>query len=292
MRLLTILGVLAAAFAGCSLADALENAPCNTDDDCLGDQSCVRTLHTETLGGTGTCRSDGTCAAGEQLGCIVDGGGGCDIPYTVTPASNGSSYCCDGFESSISAVSEDGLSAQCLSCASDLCESGEEACVMGDARCTLVDALCGCRVPDDAVENSDCADASTCGEGFVCTRTLEQEAEPAEDTQTNQAEQPGSCRPEASPGCAIGEQDGCRKDSDSCTNGLTSICSGSLCYCCEPPVASGYSTFIYDIAADESSAACTWCPTGDCPGANACTAESDADCIVPGGELCGCTPAT
>ncbi len=210
MRWLAILGISLVSLSGCSIADALENAPCDSDDDCAGSYTCVRTQHQMLAVPMlpGLCREDGQCASGTQEGCIApDAVASCSSLTKVCVESTTTCYCCDtggSTDVSLTNFSADGTSAQCVTCPVDLCAEGaaSETCYQGDPRCTLAEGQsCGCRVPADEIENSECEDDSTCGDGFVCTRTLEQEEEPAEAGINGQdiAEEPGWCRPEEAP---------------------------------------------------------------------------------------------
>lgn len=288
LRWWTILGVTVAAAYGCSVADSLEGAPCNTADDCAGDQSCVLTLHAMANGEVGVCRSGGgVCDPGQTVGCVANGDV-CDNFLSTVAGPDGLNYCCDSSDATI--LDADGSSAHCSApCDPTLCSGIEEECTEGQPRCTVVEGICGCRVPDDQVENSDCEDDTTCGEGFTCVRTLEQQEEPSESSNSTMAEQLGTCRPNADTECALGQQDGCQKDSStSCGSGLIEVSNGPISYCCASPDGSGFTTEIYQVSGDEREVACTWCAT-DCPGASACTELSDpGNCTLTNG-LCGCT---
>jgi hypothetical protein len=298
MRRIILLGLTLASFVGCSLADALENAPCESDDDCTGSQACVRTQHQEVTQAPGWCRSDGKCAAGEQEGCLSAGGqctSSFSTLYAVTHTPSGAVYCCEtGGVSDPSVIpSSDGTSAQCVACPSDLCTEGSatEPCSEGDSRCTVVEGTCGCRVPADQIENSECDDDTTCGEGFVCVRTLEQAAEP-DDNAGAQAQEPGSCRPTDMPECAGGLQVGCRSDNTlSCLSEHEYRCTADgRCYCCDDPDdPSGFSVRLYAESPGLDSAACIECPNDcDSPTPYACTMLEDPDCMMVSGQ-CGCS---
>lgn len=302
MRWIVVLGITLATFAGCSLEEALENAPCMTDEDCLGAQSCVKTAHEEASNEAGLCRSSGTCLAGQQHGCITNSSDGCDAAVLVRHCAviDGAElcFCCEGSQASISNVSADRTSAQCISCPSDLCTGdASEACLEGDARC-VVDGTgtCGCRVPADQIENSECEDDASCGEGFVCVRTLEQEAEPAEAESLleNQQQEPGWCRPLDAPECAGGQQEGCRTDStQGCPSSQNYSCTkDGRCYCCADPASSSFSVHVYAETAAGESAACVECPN-NCmsPTPYACTEVEDAGCMVESG-VCGCSASS
>lgn len=296
MRRIILLGLTIASFLGCSLEDALENAPCESDDDCTGSQACVRTLHQTNVGELGWCRSDGRCAAGEQEGCL-SANGSCTASalYGVT-ASNGSIYCCatGGSSDATLVFGTDPSSAQCVVCPSDLCyEQGDasEPCSVGDSRCVEVSNGCGCRVPANEIENSDCVDDETCGEGFVCVRTLEQAAEPQESLPEDQMQEPGWCRPTDMPECASGLQQGCSTESG-CDSGQYQRCAGTRCYCCETPTNStDFNVHVYDETELGESAACIECPRTDCPTTETCTELEDDTCMPTGSGPCGCLPA-
>lgn len=291
-----ILAFTFATFAGCSLADALENAPCDSDDDCIGDYTCVKTLHEEANAESGLCRSDGKCVAGEQEGCVTAGGSCTSYLLTVvTDEATGVSYCCDtGGANDASVTQADGSSARCIACPSDLCSGSEasEPCSEGEARCVVApESTCGCRVPANEIENSECDDASTCGEGFVCTRTLEQEAEPDELQPEDRLVEDGQCRPEDAPECVTGVQEGCRAESGCPGSGLDYQCAGTRCYCCDSPANSNeYSVHVYADTELGESAACVECPKSDCM-TSTCTALEDPTCELTGGTVCGCLPA-
>ncbi|MCA9709983.1 MAG: hypothetical protein KDK70_29360 [Myxococcales bacterium] len=292
------LGALALALTlvpscGCSLEDALENAPCESDDDCLGSQACIKTVHQAATGGVGWCRSDDKCVAGQQEGCIAADGACTLLPlYVVTDPATQISYCCEANGANIedlAVVDADGSSARCLACATDLCsDQGDlsEPCSMGEPRCTIIQDTCGCRIPEAQLENSDCDDDATCGEGFVCTRTLEQMAEP-DDVQS--AVEPGWCRPQDAPECVAGQQEGCRS-TQGCSSGEEQ-CAGQFCYCCASPANSDqFSVHVY--MEDGASAACIECDRTPCTGGYTCTEIDDMGmgCDIPQGEICGCRP--
>ncbi|MBC8073221.1 MAG: hypothetical protein IAG13_33170 [Deltaproteobacteria bacterium] len=68
-----LLGVLLGFAAACPLDDELEDAVCESNADCWTNQTCVRTpLQEDSMVPLGLCRTDGKCAAGEQLGCACD----------------------------------------------------------------------------------------------------------------------------------------------------------------------------------------------------------------------------
>lgn len=55
---------------GCSLADELDGADCESNADCASSQSCVKTQWQLDNGFAGTCRPKGAkCKPGEQAGC-------------------------------------------------------------------------------------------------------------------------------------------------------------------------------------------------------------------------------
>lgn len=294
MRRIILLGLTIASFVGCSLEDALENAPCESDDDCTGSQECVQTEHQASVGELGWCRSDGKCAPGEQEGCLATGDS-CGTSYTLYPvmASNGSSYCCEtgGASDATATPSADGSSARCVVCPSDLCyEQGDatEPCSVGDSRCVEVSNGCGCRVPADQIENSECEDDATCGEGFVCVRTLEQATESQETLPEDQMQEPGWCR--TTNECASGLQEGCTTEG-SCNSGQYQRCAGTRCYCCETPTNStDFNVHVYDETELGESAACIECPRSECTTTDTCTALEDASCVISGGGPCGCLP--
>ncbi|MEM9460992.1 MAG: hypothetical protein AAGF11_42905 [Myxococcota bacterium] len=204
MRWLGIFAIAAASFWGCSLEDALEGAPCNSTDDCVGEQACVKAPAADV----GECRSDG-------------------------------------------------------------------------------------RLPSDQVENNECDDDSSCGAGFVCTRTLEQQQEQQEQLPENQAVEPGWCRPAETPECVQSEQVGCRTDG-SCSGvdlRFTSNCTSTgRCYCCGDPASSDFNVHVYADTAMGESAACVGCSKSACEtGTTTCTVLEDPDCQVSAGSVCGCT---
>ncbi len=288
LRWWTILGATAAALYGCSVEDSLEGAPCNSVDDCVGDQACVQTLHAIANNLPGVCHSGGgVCEPGQTVGCVA-AGDVCDNFLATVAGPNGVSYCCETSDSTI--MDADGQSAVCSApCDQSLCTSGQETCTDGQPRCVVVEGICGCRVPDDQVENSDCVDDDTCGEGFSCVRTLEQATESQEASAATQMQQTGTCRPDSDLQCALGQQDGCQKDPNaSCSSGLSSVDNGPLSYCCQSPDGSGFTTKIYQVSADEREVACTWCSV-DCAMGTACTELSaPGNCTITSG-LCGCT---
>jgi hypothetical protein len=252
MRRIILLGLTLASFVGCSLEDALENAPCESEDDCAGSQACVQTEHQANTGQLGWCRSDGSCAAGEQEGCLA--GSGCSSGSPVTGGS-GASYCCP------------------------YAVSGEviviEAADQSSAWCLTTDEIVTC---DDDTE---------CPVNISCVRTLEQQAEDAQELEpADQPAEPGWCLPG---GCLGGSQEGCSiSTGESCGSGLTSACAGSRCYCCETPVSSGYTARVYAETELGESAACVACP--DCPNYDPCTELEDPACILMDGA-CGCLTA-
>ncbi len=290
-----ILAFTFATFAGCSLADSLENAPCDGDDDCLGSYTCVKTVHQTASALPGLCRDDGKCAAGQQEGCVTAAGSCTDFQLTVvTDESTGASYCCaTGGAANPSVTMADGASARCVACPSDLCTGdADEPCSEGDARCVVTSGGCGCRVPANEIENSDCVDAATCGEGFVCTRTLEQEAEPDEPLPEEQEQEPGWCRPDDMPECVGGSQVGCRTDGTmGCLSSQNYSCTATgRCYCCDDPAdSSNFTVHVYTETGSGESAACIECRRSDCA-TQTCTLLEDASCVVSSG-VCGCTPA-
>lgn len=296
MRWLGIFAIVVASFVGCSLEDALEGAPCNSDDDCLGEQTCVKTAHQEAAEAAGLCRSDGQCVAGEQEGCIASGGTCENFLFFVTCIEGTDTcYCCDSSDASLTNFSEDMRSAQCVSCPTDLCSGNgdaTESCSEGEPRCVVMQDTCGCRVPEDRIENTECDDASSCGEGFVCTRTLEQQEEPEEELPENQAVEPGWCRPAQTPECAGGQQEGCRTD-DSCSGvdlRFTANCTSTgRCYCCGDPASNDFNVHVYTDTAMGESAACVECPKSCDPGTSTCTMLEDPECVVTSGSVCGCT---
>lgn len=263
MRWIVVLGITVATFAGCSLEEALENAPCVADEDCLGEQTCVKTAHQEATGQNGLCRSAGGCWAGEQEGCVTRSDGTCDyLFYVICDDASGTCYCCEGQNAIVIIDPADPSSAQCMS---------------GD----VIDSECDV--------DTDCAG----GQGLVCTRTLEQQAEPAsaESLPENQAEEPGWCRPSTAPECVQGEQEGCRTDSG-CQSSQTRKCAeNGRCYCCDTPTDTNqFEVHVYEEADDQgSSAACVECPRNCTSGTDTCTDLEDPTCEVPSG-VCGCTP--
>lgn len=252
--------------AGCSLESSLENAPCKSDDDCVGEQTCVGVPQAAS----GLCRSDGSCVPGEQEGCIADGES-CTGGLVPVMDGDGVAYCCS------------------------TCVEGAETepCLVGGGRCiATAGTLCGCQVPASEIEDTPCDDAASCGEGFVCTRTLEQEAEPLEVQPEDQMVEPGQCRPEEAPQCVTGLQEGCRAESGCPGGGLDYLCAGSRCYCCDSPSNSNeYSVHVYAQTELGESAACIECSRDACETTSTCTAIEDSDCIVANGEACGCMPA-
>lgn len=296
MRWLAILPLALLPFVGCSLAEALENAPCDSDDDCLGDYTCVKTLHQSHNALPGLCRDDGQCAAGTQEGCIA-AGGGCEAPFptVLTPVNDGSGnvYCCEtvGNAEATLIVADDFSSARCIACPADACMApASEPCGEGDARCVVEEGSgCGCRVPAADIENSLCDDAESCGEGFVCTRTLEQEEEPDEEFAGDQEIERGWCRPLEAPECVGGQQEGCRTE-DACVSEHTFDCVGTECYCCDDPTNStDFAVHVYAQTDDRTSAACIECEKAACPTTDTCTLI-DNGCLVEAGEICGCMP--
>ncbi len=301
MRWLGLFGIALTAFLGCSLEDALENAPCNDDDDCLGEYTCVRTAHQEATLDVGWCRPEGQCAPGVQEGCVSPSGTCQNFLTVATDPDSGNVYCCDanGVEPTVTNVSADFTSAQCVACDPNLCNGEEDAteeCAVGEPRCVAVQGeVCGCRVPENQIENSDCNDASDCGEGFVCTRTLEQEAESSENEplEENQAIQPGWCRPSDAPECVSGEQVGCSTTmNDGCPSPQTLTCTeAGRCYCCADPAdTSSRVAHVYAETSAGESAACVDCRRDDCtnPG-DTCTSLENPACQIVSG-VCGCLP--
>lgn len=297
MRWISIVAIVSIALLGCSLEDALEGAPCNSVDDCVGEQACIKSSENSV----GVCSSNGggdgggECAAGQQDGCIVASDGTCENFMYVTCAADDQSscFCCAEYDSRVTHISEDMRSAECVSCPTDLCygNAASEICVDGDARCELADdAVCGCRIPANQIENSECDDATTCGSGFVCTRTLEQESEPDEALPEEQREEPGWCRPDDETECVSGFQEGCRTESG-CQSG-SERCAGTRCYCCNSPAnTTDFDVHVYAQTSMGESAACVDCPKQACIANNtsACTLLENPDCIVSSG-VCGCTP--
>lgn len=278
---------------GCTFSDKLRDAPCNSDDDCLGEYRCVRTVQQMMTGDAGLCRSDGRCAVGAQEGCLArEGSLDCEGALSKVCSDDGTAcYCCDVGSDALVAlgnVGEDGSSAQCIVCAPDLCDDETEPCIEGDARCDADEDGCGCRIPDDLVEDSPCDDDESCGEGFVCTRTLEQATEPQEPLAEDKPAADGWCRPEGAPGCAAG-QPGCRA-SDGCPTDQTQRCDANgRCFCCPRPEDSErFDARIYAVDDDGSSAACISCPREPCT-TSACTPVETASCEVVHG-VCGCDP--
>lgn len=262
MRWIAIFGITLATFVGCSLEDALENAPCDTDDDCVGGQACVRTAHQTAIADLGICRSDGQCAAGEQEGCATNPDGTCSdyLLYAICSDGTGACYCCDSMDSVVIADPLDPSSAQCLS---------------GD------------------ITNSECSTASDCagGMGFVCTRTLEQEAEPDEVLTEEQSVEDGWCRPTSAPDCVGGEQEGCRTESGCPGSGLLEVCAGSRCYCCDSPANTNeFEAHVYTDTEAGESAACVECPRDCVAGEEPCTTLEDPACVISSG-VCGCKPS-
>jgi hypothetical protein len=256
MRWLILLGITFTTLGGCSLEDALENAPCETAEDCLGSQTCVRTQHQLANESVGLCRSNGECAAGEQEGCVATGTG-CSFSSSLTAvmASSGATYCCPNSFSGEGTIVV-------------------EATDQSSAWCITVDQIVMC---DD---DSDCVS------GVACVRTLEQEAEPDEMDVGEREVEPGWCLPD---GCLGGSQEGCRTE-ESCGSGFSSpqTAEGRV-YCCETPIASGFTAHVYDETELGESAACTQCDTTACPSSAACTLLEDPTCVVSSG-VCGCTP--
>lgn len=290
MRWLIALGLTFITLAGCSLEEALENAPCESDDDCLGEQTCVKTAHQLANNVAGWCRSDGKCATGEQEGCISNGT--CSGIMSLITDASGNSYCCGASDATL-LPSDDFTSAQCVSCPTDLCTQGGDAtepCSAGDSRCVVeAGAQCGCRVPAAEIENSECETDETCGEGFLCVRTLEQLAEPEESLPEERDQESGFCRPTEAPECASGLQEGCRTEAG-CDSGQTEICAGSRCYCCDVPTnSSEFNAHVYMETELGESAACTECPRSPCTMTSTCTELEDPTCVVSSG-VCGCLP--
>lgn len=253
MRRIILLGLTIASFLGCSLEDALENAPCESDDDCTGSQACVRTLHQTSVDDLGWCRSNGECAAGEQEGCPADGNG-CGFMTAVMGTSK--AYCCPS--------------------------TGNEIIVVEDAD----HSSAWCLTTDEIVT---CDDDNPCPENISCVRTLEQQEEDAQEPEpADRPAEPGWCLPG---GCLSGSQEGCSISTGvSCGSGLTSVCAGSRCYCCETPVSSGYTAHVYAETELGESAACVACP--ECPNFEpACTVLEDPSCVLTDGA-CGCPPET
>jgi len=300
MRWMALLGITLAAFWGCSLDDALENAPCETNDDCLGDYTCVRTVHQDATGAPGWCRDDGGCVAGEQEGCAASGGACQNFLTLATDPASGIGYCCDaaGVVPSVTNVAADGSSAQCVVCSTSLCNGQgdmSEECVVGEPRCEAMSDGCGCRIPANQLENSECDDDDSCGEGFVCTRTAEQDEEPMDAIEPGP--ESGWCRPVEDPECVANSQPGCTKTStSSCGSGVSEVCAGPKCYCCEPAAASPeYIAKVY-LERSDGTAACIDCQN-DCSatvgsGSQACTAATAPTCQLSGSGPCGCTPPT
>jgi hypothetical protein len=255
MRWLILLGITFTTLGGCSLEDALENAPCETAEDCLGSQTCVRTQHQLANESVGLCRSNGECAAGEQEGCVATGTG-CSFSSSLTAvmASSGATYCCPNSFSGEGTIVV-------------------EATDQSSAWCITVDQIVMC---DD---DSDCVS------GVACVRTLEQEAEDTRELEEeDRPQEPGWCLPD---GCLAGSQEGCRiATGESCSSDLTQAQAGTRYYCCTPP-ANGFSTLVYAETELGESAACTQCPTNGC---SPCTALTDATCALTDGGPCGCVP--
>ncbi len=280
---------------GCYGPDTLENAPCDTDEDCLRGYRCIRTLHQQAKSLVGWCRSDGACAEGEQEGCLAAEDGQCsraDLTPVTEPMS-GNAFCCsteDSINPWIRIASSDFSSALCGACPDDLCSNDQVVCRIGEPRCQLVQDLCGCRTTDAQIENADCGSDQTCGEGFTCTRTLEQEAEPLERDPSEQAQEPGWCRPQESSGCVGGRQEGCRTDVGCLESQISSCTTEDLCYCCDTPPSTDVEMHVYAVDAQRSSAACIGCRRADCGEAfETCTVLEDPQCEVLEG-VCGCMP--
>lgn len=295
MRWLAALPLALLPLSGCTLDDALENAPCNSDDDCLGSYICVRTMTQTASGSAGLCREEAGCAAGVQAGCETFDGTCSSSSLTATCVGELCFCCTPGSEVSEPLATASGpAEALCINCGSVECPpEAPEVCTSAQPRCDVPEgATCGCRVPDDQVENSACADQASCGEGFVCTRTLEQEAEDAsaEPFAEDQMIEPGWCRPEDAPECVAGQQEGCRLDGGSCGSGLTERCSGPRCFCCESPDSSNFDVRVYEVVEpDGTSAACVECDRSLCEGGSTCTTAEQSDCVIMDG-VCGCTP--
>ncbi|MEM6989780.1 MAG: hypothetical protein AAF721_04770 [Myxococcota bacterium] len=288
-RIIAALGVAAAAAFGCSLASALENAPCNNSEDCLGDYTCTRTL-SQDIAEPGLCRLDGACAPGLQAGCPIEPDADCDIGLNeFCSPDTGVCLCCAGSASAdiFVGVAGDGVTPLCVSCPDD-CEGDQEPCLAGSEGCEAGEGMCGCFRPDSAIENSSCIDDESCGSSFQCVRTLEQEAESAanEPEPSEQAEEDGVCRPIDDPTCLADRQIGCRSD-NGCNGAvlLQERCTSTgNCYCCDISVFSR----VYAEAQDGSSAACTECP-GCMVGEVACTVLQNPSC-TPTDGACGCMP--
>ncbi|MEM7151704.1 MAG: hypothetical protein AAF799_02635 [Myxococcota bacterium] len=255
LRFVALIGLALAASFSCSLDDALANAPCESNDDCLGAYTCVKTVHNSQVG---LCRDDGQCAVGQQEGCSTNGDGTCDNFLTsVCSLDNPQDcYCCP---SGTDLVAVDAA-------------SGTAACIGNE------------------IQNEPCDGDAACGAGFTCTRTLEQEAESAEaeTRKEEQEEEDGWCRPDSDPGCAVGAQPGCTTDGG-CSSGTEQVDTAEgRSFCCERPTASGFSVHVYAVAGDGSSAACVECPS--CDSGTPCTELEDTECIVTSG-VCGCAPS-
>ena len=255
LRFVALIGLALAASFSCSLDDALANAPCNSNDDCLGAYTCVKTVDNPEVG---LCRDDGQCATGQQEGCSTNADGTCDnFLVVVCNLDNPQDcYCC---ESGTDLVAPDAM-------------SGTAVCLSNE------------------IENQACDGDAACGTGFVCTRTLEQDAESAEaeSLPQNQEQEDGWCRPEGDPGCEVGQQPGCSTDG-SCGSSLSKRDTvDGLSFCCEQATAADFQAHVYAVSSDGASAACVDCP--DCEtGTQSCTALEDSTCIVSDG-VCGCTP--
>ena len=290
-----LLAILSCSVSGCYSPETLENAPCEIDEDCLRGYRCIKTLHQQAKAAAGWCRNDGRCAEGEQEGCLAADGGECpraDLTPVDDPTS-GNTFCCrtnDSIDPWIHIASSDFSSALCGGCPDDLCPEDRVPCRTGEPRCELVEDLCGCRTTDAQVENSECASDQTCGEGFGCTRTLEQEAEPLEADPSDQEQEPGWCRPLESPGCVGGQQEGCRTDAG-CVGPEDPTCTAEgLCYCCGASSSADVGMHVYAVDAQRSSAACIECPRAECTAPLVtCTVLEDPQCEVLDG-VCGCAP--
>ena len=290
------------------LAESLENAPCNTADDCAGSYTCVYT-ETQRLrpNGVGFCRPDGACAVGLQDGCAAAGNTCLEesLEHACDPETD-ACFCCDiEFDAvdytfgdaprvAVTDVTADGSSALCIVCRSESCELPLQPCLPREDRCVLEDDEddCGCRVAEEDVENSDCDNDDDCGSGYVCVRTLEQLEEPLEALGEDRVQELGSCQPDDDPGCGISGQNGCAigPSLGVCFNDLLEVCNeAGQCFCCASQTeSSSFLHYVYAVAEDGSSAACTACPR--CDAGNTCTRESDATCELAAGSVCGCTP--
>lgn len=290
-------GLGAIGFAACGVDDILEGAVCLDDGDCPG-LSCVRTA-SQSEDDFGLCLKSG-CAAGQQEGCTAGPDGACGSSM-VSVEEGDRTFCCiapGGTIPTVLEVADDGT-AVCSACP-ECDEDNELSCLAEDPACVLEDenAACGCRPSASALVNMPCDpdDDMLCG-GFdelACVLTLEQQAEPREAQPSEQGRELGLCRDDGN--CFAGGQAGCTSDAGACGADLVSVdTDAGLTFCCPEPTASGFLAFVYDTTPGQETAACTQCRTSACTNAmgtvfNECTTQSNPDCVVPAGSLCGCPP--